>query len=230
MIWERMRLLFCRRHARGLFFLLFCFPAAASAQADRHEVTLERGTRLELNIRETLSTKNSQEGDQFTAVVERSVVRDGVTILPVGTRVIGTVSRVKRPGRFRGKAELTLCFHDVSLADGRQQPIMATITRLRTPTEKKLGEKGRVQSAGTKRRDALIVLGGGAGGAGIGALSGGKKGAVIGSAAGSLAGVVGVLWTRGKDIVIPVNTAVEVVLEKPLAVPTSLATNASDRP
>src|SRR6185312_15242497 len=55
-------------------------------------------------------------------------------------------------------------------------------------------------AASTKKKDAMEIGGGGAGGALIGALVGGKKGALIGTAVGGGAGTAVVMSTRGKEV------------------------------
>lgn len=219
---------FCSYGIAAGLLLFLTHSAVMWGQPSSRTQTLLRGTRLQLNILQSVSTRHSQEGDQFTATLETPVQVEGQTLLPKGTQFVGTVSRVKRPGRFRGKAELFLCFDYVRLADGREEPVVASITRLDTPEEKRLDREGAVQGPGSSGRDALVVLGGGAAGAGIGTIAGGGKGAAVGGAAGSLLGMVGVFLTRGQDIEIPSKTGLEIVLEKPLTLSSIPA--AGDRP
>jgi type IV secretion system protein VirB10 len=199
-------------------FLLSAWP-----QTPVRTATLPRGTVLQLTIQDSISTKLSQEGDRFTAVVDKAILVDGVVVIPKGTQFVGTVSRVKRPGRFRGKAELYLGFDFVRMLDGREEPVVAAISRLEKRDPQALGQEGAVTSPSSTKKDASIIAGGMITGAGIGALAGGGKGATIGSAAGGLIGLVGVFLTRGEDIYIPASTGLEVVLEKPLTL--SGATN-----
>src|SRR5438309_579700 len=107
-------------HARIVAVGLCCsvLSAILVAQPSTRPVTLPKGTYLQLTIAQTVSTRFSQEGERFTATLEKPVLVDGQTVLAKGTQVVGTVSRVKRPGRFRGKAELFLSFDYIHLADG----------------------------------------------------------------------------------------------------------------
>ena len=57
-----------------------------------------------------------------------------------------------------------------------------------------------------------------AGGAIIGAIVGGGKGAAIGAAAGGGAGTAVVLSTRGKEIGLPVGSALRIRLTEPLTI------------
>lgn len=197
--------------------------------AQSPHIILPKGTHLRVLVQQPLSTKFSQEGQQFTAALEEPLIIEGQTALPKDTLLVGTVSRVKRPGRFRGKAELFVCFDYVRLADGREEPLLASITGVDTFSEKHIDREGAVQGGSPGKRGTLVVLGGGAAGAGIGTVLGGGKGAAIGGAAGTLAGIAGVFLTRGQDIDIPSNTGIEVVLDKPLVLPSGTAAASSER-
>jgi hypothetical protein len=73
-------------------------------------------------------------------------------------------------------------------------------------------------AASTKKKDALEIGGGGAGGALIGALVGGKKGALVGTAIGGGAGTAMVLSTRGKEVRLAKGAALTLELSRPLTV------------
>jgi hypothetical protein len=73
-------------------------------------------------------------------------------------------------------------------------------------------------AASTKKKDALEIGGGGAGGALIGALLGGKKGALVGTAVGGGAGTAVVLSTRGKEVRLAEGTPLTLTLSRPLTI------------
>ena len=89
--------------------------------------------------------------------------------------------------------------------------------RSRSPTRPRSFGSART-AASTKKKDALEIGGGAAGGALIGGLIGGGKGALIGTAAGGGAGTAVVLSTRGKEIHVPRGAAMTLKLVKPLTV------------
>ena len=62
---------------------------------------------------------------------------------------------------------------------------------------------------------SVIVIG-----AGIGGLSGGRRGAGIGAGVGAAVGLATVFSSRGKHIEIPRGSAVDIVLDKALSIPT----------
>jgi hypothetical protein len=214
-----------------LLLVLFGGARVISQPASR-SITLPRGTRLEISLLQGLSTKQSQEGEQFAAVLEKDLILDGGAILPKGTRAIGTVSRVKRPGRFRGKAELSLSFDVIRFLDGREEPLVATISQVRKldGSGGQISPEGEIKGPGSAGHDTGMIIAGGATGAGIGAIAGGGKGAAIGSAAGSLLGLAGVLWTRGDELYLPARTTLEIMLEKPLTLSVTPAAAVGERP
>jgi hypothetical protein len=214
-----------------LLLILFCGAQVLSQPAGR-SITLPRGTRIEVSLLQGLSTKQSQEGEQFAAVLEKDLIQDGIAVLPKGVRAIGTVSRVKRPGRFRGKAELSLSFDVIRFSDGREEPLVATISQVRKldGSGGQISPEGEIKGPGSAGHDAGMIIAGGATGAGIGALAGGGRGAAIGSAAGSLLGLAGVLWTRGDELNLPARTILEIMLEKPLTISVTPAHAAGERP
>jgi hypothetical protein len=215
----------------ALFFLC-CWQVCVWSQSSPHAVVIPRGTKLEVNLLQGLSTRLSQEGEQFMAVLERELSIDGLAVLPTGTRLVGTVSRVKRPGRFRGKAELSLSFDFIRFPDGREEPVVATISRIQSAGDdnRRISPEGEILGRDSAGRDAGMVISGGATGAGIGAIAGGGKGAAIGSAAGSLIGLAGVLWSRGEEIQLPARTVLEILLERPMTVNLAPISSTGDRP
>jgi type IV secretion system protein VirB10 len=219
--------------AKTILLLVFlCWEVGVWGQSSPRSVVIPRGTRLEVNLLQGLSTKHSQEGEQFLAVLERELSIDGLPVLPKNTRLVGTVSRVKRPGRFRGKAELSLGFDFIRFPDGREEPVVATISGIQSTGDenRRISPEGEILGRDSAGRDAGMVISGGAAGAGIGAIAGGGKGAAIGSAAGGLLGLAGVLWSRGEEIQLPARTVLEIILEKPMTIILVPMPTTGDRP
>jgi hypothetical protein len=80
-------------------------------------------------------------------------------------------------------------------------------------------KEGTVRADGQKGKDVGTVAKTGATGAVVGAVATGSgKGAGIGGLAGAAVGLGQVLFTRGQDVRIDQNTALEMVLERPLTV------------
>src|SRR6267143_275870 len=125
---------------------------------------------------QTISSKTTRSGDQFSATVETPVEVDGKVAIPKGARASGIVKEAKAAGRFKGGAVLSLMLTSVTV-DGKDYEIQTS-----APT---------MASKGKGKRTAAMVGGGAGGGALIGGLAGGGKGAVIGGLIGAAAGTGG---------------------------------------
>jgi hypothetical protein len=91
-----------------------------------------------------------------------------------------------------GKIELALAFDSITLADGEQGPMNATLERILISEQiKKTGEEGRVES-GSHTRDSEVP------GGVVGGIAGGPKAAVIGLLPGGAEGG-GTLYIEGNN-------------------------------
>jgi hypothetical protein len=159
-----------------------------------------------------LSSKDSRAGQTFTGSLAQAVVLKGVTVLPRGQKVTGTVIDAKAMGKFKGEALLVIELNTV----GKYNIETAQVERV---------EKGK------GKRTAGFIGGGAGGGALIGGLAGGGKGALIGGLVGAGAGTAGTAMTGNKEIVIPAETVIAFKLARPKTVvgkaPAPAATPAS---
>jgi type IV secretion system protein VirB10 len=188
------------------------FASAASG-----EIVLAEGTRIFLALNDPLSTKHSSEGDIFTADVVVPVYHKERLVLPKGSIVAGSISRIVRPGRFRGKALLNVLFQSVRIAGRLQLPLVASLATVEPGGNVKA--ESTIEGEGSKGKDAAQVAKPALAGAGIGALAGGGTGAAIGSAAGAVIGLGSVFASRGKDVEIRKGSTLEIVLDRPLTIP-----------
>ena len=63
---------------------------------------LTEGTKIPLSLINSISTKQAVEGDRVYMETAFPVLQNGRVIVPVGSYVAGTVTKVKRPGRVKG--------------------------------------------------------------------------------------------------------------------------------
>ena len=176
-------------------------PQGAAPRASAPVVkTIPSGTRVAVSMGETLAASKNNAGDGFSGVLaEPLTTADGMTVLPRGTRVEGTVTAAKGRGRFKGAGDLAI--------------EVTTIGGMRASTEPY--EKAQ---AGKGKRTAGMIGGGAGLGAIIGGLAGGGKGAVIGGLAGAGAGTAASAYTGNKDVVIPAESVVTFHLTAPITV------------
>jgi hypothetical protein len=162
------------------------------------DVTLPDGTEIPIRLDQSLSSRSARVEDRVEASVGRSVMQDGVVVLPVGTRVLGTVRAVEKAERPSKGGHLELSFDSVVLDDGRRVDVDARVMSLE--------EEGL-----DKSKAGLGALIGGI----LGAVVDGGKGAVIG---GILGGGGTIAASRGEDVELPAGTLLTVQLERPMRV------------
>jgi hypothetical protein len=166
-------------------------------------IVIAEGTAITIRMGETVSSKNSNSGQGFSATVAEPVLVDGKSVIEKGATAHGTVVDAKAMGHFKGGALLEVRLDSVTI-HGKETPIQTAMIA------RSLKGKGK-RSAG--------FIGGGAGaGALIGALAGGGKGAAIGAAAGAGAGTAGAAFTGNKDIELRAEDLLSFTLKQPVEV------------
>jgi hypothetical protein len=180
-------------------------------------------TTIPLELRNTLSSRTAQPGQAIYCVSVYPITVKNRIVIPVGTYVKGQVTQVTRPGRVKGKAELAVRFDEITLANGVTKPLRASLSGFGSKGGEGFNPKeGKIQGPGTKGKDAETVAISAGEGAGIGAVAGISSGhsglgAGAGGGAGALGGLVYVLASRGKDVVLPAGTSLELSLALPLS-------------
>jgi hypothetical protein len=179
--------------------------SAAARTATVREITVPAGTSLPIVLDTTVGSDVSRVEEAVQAHLSRSVVVNGVAVLPEGSRVSGVVTDATRSGKVKGRAHVAMRFTTLVPRgeEERYQIRTAAISRM---------------APATKKKDALEIGAPAAGGAIIGGILGGKKGAAIGGAAGGGAGTAVVLSTRGKEVHVPKGTALTLKLSEPITV------------
>lgn len=164
---------------------------APAAPAPVESLVLEEGTELKLRLETPLSSATSREGDPVTARVENATDEDGRVALPGGTVLHGRVLEVRRAGRVKGRALVSVDF-DRIVVRGRTRELQASPISVEAPDD--------------HGKDAKIVGGAAAAGAILGAIKDGKEGFAKGAILGGAAGTGAVLVTRGREIEIPAGS------------------------
>jgi len=151
--------------------------------------TLPVGTMITVRTSQALSSDRNLIGDKFSAELQQPVVINSWVVARRGQTVVGRVSVAEKAGRVKGVSQLGVELANLVLVDGQRLAIHTELMQVSGNT--------------TKGRDAAAIGTTTGLGAIIGAAANEGKGAAIGAGAGAVAGIVGVLLTRGEPTVIP---------------------------
>ena len=177
-------------------------------------VVVPAGTVIPVTLTSRISTKNARDGDGIYGKTVFPITVNNKIVIPEGSFVRGKVTEIRRPGRVKGKGELTLNFQTLVLPSGITVPIYTSLGGAGGAGERK-GE-ATVQGDSSKGEDAKTVGTTAAQGALIGVIADRGRGAAVGGGVGAAAGTAAVLLTRGKDLVLEPGTTIEIVLDRPV--------------
>jgi hypothetical protein len=175
-------------------------------------LTIQRGAYVTVRTNQILSSDHSQPGDAFTATLEKPVVVNGLVVAQRGQTLGGRVVYAKKAGRIRGVSHLAIQLTNLTLVDGQQVPLETQLISQVGPTSRGRDTGAVVTTTGL--------------GAAIGAGANGGTGAAVGAGAGALAGVIGVLVTRGHPTIIYPESLLTFQLEAPVTISTARAPQA----
>src|SRR5215218_8299261 len=121
-------------------------------------VALEPGTKIPLTLLNSISSKQTAEGDRVYLETLFPVLVNGKIVIPPGSYVMGTVTRVKRPGRVKGRGELYLRFDSLTLPNGVTRDFRARIGGMEGGGNNELDrEEGKIQGGGSKGDNARTI-------------------------------------------------------------------------
>lgn len=163
------------------------------------EMDVPSGTALSLILETAVSSESSKPDEPVRARVAKPVVISGMTVIPEGAAVSGSVVAAERSGRVKGLANVAIRFNRVVVANTPYTINTARIAR---------------EAQATKGSDAKKIGIGAGVGAAIGAIAGGGDGAAIGAGVGGAAGTGAVLATRGKEVSIPAGTTLRTTIQE----------------
>ncbi len=219
----------------GVFILIIPFFAALAQQPAEQaapaqsatnvavatpdgKITVPSGTQIPLVLKQAISTKNARVGDAVYAETAFPITLNDKVIIPAGTYVQGRISEVKRAGRVKGRAELLMHFTTLVYPSGYTALLPGAVENVPGAEKQTVeGEEGKIKQDSDKTKDLGTIAktaGAGAGLGGIATQSG--KGVAVGGLAGAAAGLGYALLTRGADVMLPVGTSVQMVLQRPL--------------
>jgi hypothetical protein len=165
-----------------------------------HELTIPAETLLAVTLATPIASDTSHVEDPISGTLAKSIVVDGRTAVPAGSKITGSVLEANGSKRVKGRASVAFRF-DHLVVRGERHSIQTD----RVAREAAADTKGDVKKGG---------LGAGAG-AVIGGIAGGGKGAAIGGVVG---GAGAVIATKGKEVRLAAGDTVSTKLREPLRV------------
>ncbi len=157
------------------------------------DLYIPNGTRIRAVLNNAVTTRATQEGDRFTMrVVSPAQYRDA--------EIEGRVSKIDSSGRLSGRANVSLEFDSIRLANGQSYRFAGIIDSVRAANGDtvSVNNEGTVRDSNQTKRTVTRAGIGAALGALIGAVAGGGSGAAVGAAVGAGAGAGSVL-IQGRD-------------------------------
>ncbi len=221
------------QRAAGLLILISVVvstvvPAFGSAQRRRTRrrapvarvvyYTVPADTVIRVRMNEQLNSKTARIGDRFSTTVAEPVYASGGTeVIPVGSKIWGRVASVTRAQR-RKPGNITVSFTSVVLPNSRSYPLNGSLSSLQADDVNSDNE-GTVSGRSNRKRDAVFIGGGAAGGALIGAIAGGGKGAAIGAIIGGGLGTGARVYEREQEAEVKSGTEFGVILNRAVSLP-----------
>jgi hypothetical protein len=189
---------------RDVSSLVLTGSQAPTAAHSIPTVVVPEGTDIVIRTDDSIRSGQDSSGQLYPATIEQNVYgSSGSIAIPAGTRAKLVVSNVRSGGAVHSP-ELVLDLYSIDVQGEQYRVDTSAVT-----------ESNR-SGLGANRRTAEYTGGGAGIGALMGAVFGGGKGAGIGALAGAGGGALTQLFTRGKEISVPAETAMTFRLERTL--------------
>ena len=188
----------------------------------------QAGTVIPCQLRTSISTQVAKDGDYIEATTSQPIPLGGYSSIPAGSVVSGQVANAESGRRLSRSGALSIAFNQLRLPNGVTVPITAHLSG--GAGKYKENNQGEFRGEGGKAKLGQTAIRGGVGaglgaalGTGLGAIAGGGHGAGMGAwsgaAIGGGLGVGDMLLRKGRDVVIPSGTSLNVELDQPAAIP-----------
>lgn len=188
-------------------------PASRSVSARAASARLVPvGTLIPLEIKNTINSHTAYVGEAIYCETLYPISADDRVLIAAHSFVRASVADVVKPGKVRGKAQLSMRIDSITLPDGITRPLQATVysiagARLSSAKiEEELAEPAEGGDLAVSGGQDAVVDASGLGGASpISAVSEGVGGLVV------------MLVTRGRTIILRPGTTLEIQLTAPLS-------------
>jgi len=132
--------------------------AALASMASAKDLTIPKGTYLELKSESVFDSEHVKKTDTFTATVTRGLWVDGQLAIPAGSTVTGEIKSVRSSREGAKSGAVGVKFESLTAA-GHNYPIDGVLVSLKADERKKiLEQQGKIT---TGRKVDVILIGGG---------------------------------------------------------------------
>jgi hypothetical protein len=199
--------------------------AATSTSPGRPTISalvVPKDTTIPVELRNSINSRTASIGQAIYCDTIYPITVNDRIVIPAGSWVKGEVTQVVRPGHVKGRAQIGLRFLEITLPNGTTRSLRATLSGFGGNGKEGFSKReSKIEGQSSKGEDVGKIAQTTVTGAEIGTIAGVAdhdvgKGLGIGSAIGAAGGAVWVLATRGKEIVLPSGTSLELQLSAPL--------------
>ncbi|CAN5471264.1 hypothetical protein BH10CYA1_BH10CYA1_49690 [soil metagenome] len=188
------------------------------------------GLTMPISLQTSISTQVAKPGDLIQAQISQTMYLGDATI-PSGSVITGTITDVEAGRRLSRSGELGIKFNRLRTPDGIETPITAHLVGgIGKYTDKGSDTSDTVRGEGWKAKVGQTAIRGGVGagagaalGVAVGAIagrsgSGAGRGAWSGAAIGGGVGAASMLMRKGRDVIIPSGTQMQLQLDAPATI------------
>ena len=141
-----------------LLIMSFLLIVAVAVYAQPQRIAIPKGTPVNLAFDQDLSSKTAKVGQAVALHVIDPVTVNGHTIIPAGTKVSATISKVEKRKRYGINASMRLVFNPI-MAYGKAIPIIPR-TEGKTLGTEKTGQAAGATVGGAAILGPIGLLGG----------------------------------------------------------------------
>ncbi len=155
---------------------------------------LPTGTLVRMRLKQQIETASTAENTKFSGEITDDIKHNGRVIIPAGSVLHGRITAIRGGRRISGAAMIHMEPREITLPDGTQYPVRASVVDTDQYGDLKINSEGTLvrKDHGKETLAAMSLATGGA--AAAGAVVGGGVGALVGAGLG--AGVSTVWWLK----------------------------------
>lgn len=177
--------------------------------------TVKANTVIRVRMEDEITSEKSYIGERFqTEVTDPVYSTNGALVIPAGSTVQGRITDVRK-AQGKGKpGTISVAFDKLTLENGRSYAINGSL--IANDELDDVDDEGQLKGRSQTKRNVILVGGGTAIGAAVGALAGGGKGALIGALIGGGLGAGGAWFGKGDSAEVKEGTQLGVILNRNL--------------